>query len=490
MSTLKHLPIVLAGLIIHGMTSAQDCALDHSFEPANFVAGVFHSTNIQPDGKIVAGGFFFTDSIWDGKICRMHPDGSMDATFHAANVSGFILTTALQVDGKILAGGRIGNGPYNVERLLPDGASDPTFDPGSGANHDSIPFQSAVHTIALQDDGKILIGGGFTSYNGIPRKGIARLHPDGSLDTSFDPGSGVENVWGTGEVTSVAIQPDDGKIIVGGGFSSFNGTPRNGIARLHPDGSLDTSFNHPWSGAALFCIAIQPEDNKILCGGLTYFGESLASLTRLNPDGSLDEGFMDGLDITNFDAPETITSIALQPNDGKIIVGGRFTSYSGTTRNGIARLHPNGSLDMGFDPGSGLEFANDPTNSLVYSIALQPTDGKVVIGGAFDTYNGTDRMGIARLHHEGTTGFANLDQVGMGPYPNPTSGVITLLWPSQPQARELVVFDATGRLVITQSMANVFGPVTLDMSDASHGVYTLQVLFADGSRTVERVMKE
>jgi uncharacterized delta-60 repeat protein len=160
--------------------------------------------------------------------------------------------------------------------------------------------------------------------------GIARLNADGSLDSSFNPGTGV---W-YGAVYSVALQPD-GKVLIGGNFTSVNGTNRNRVARLNANGSLDSSFN-PGTGVS---------------------GQVL--------------------------------SIALQ-SDGKVLIGGLFTSVNGTNRNNIARLNANGSLDGSFNPGTG---ANGP----VGSIALQP-DGKVFIGGDFTTVNGVVRPRVARLY--------------------------------------------------------------------------------------------
>ena len=89
----------------------------------------------------------------------------------------------------------------------------------------------------MQSDGKIIIGGSFTSYDGIGRNSIARLNADGSLDIGFNPGTGANN-----PVHSITLQPD-GKIIIGGDFTNYNGTGRNRVARLNTDGSLDTGFN-------------------------------------------------------------------------------------------------------------------------------------------------------------------------------------------------------------------------------------------------------
>jgi uncharacterized delta-60 repeat protein len=223
-----------------------------------------------------------------------------------------------------------------------DGSNDLSFNAdkinlGDGPN-------STIQTTAIQADGKIIIGGFFTSYNGTAINRIARLNADGSLDTGFNPGMGANNT-----ITTTAIQAD-GKIIIGGGFTSYNGTAINLIARLNADGSLDTSFN-PGTGAnsAITTTAIQA-DGKIIIGGAftSYNGTAINRIARLNADGSLDTGFNPGMGANN-----TISTTAIQA-DGKIIIGGAFTSYNGTVaRNRIARLNADGSLDTGFNPGTG-----------------------------------------------------------------------------------------------------------------------------------------
>src|SRR5690606_32753107 len=139
-------------------------------------------------------------------------------------------------------------------------------------------FNNVINSMSIQDDGKIIVGGNFTSYDGTARNRIARLNTDGALDTAVEVGNGFNNV-----INSMSIQ-DDGKIIVGGNFTSYDGTARNRIARLNTDGSLDTSF-------------------------------------------VVGNGFNN-----------VINSMSIQ-DDGKIIVGGNFTSYDGTARNRIARLN-------------------------------------------------------------------------------------------------------------------------------------------------------
>jgi uncharacterized delta-60 repeat protein len=161
---------------------------------------------------------------------------------------------------------------------------------------------------------------------------LTRLNANGARDAGFE-----ESMGAVGEaptfVYAVAVQ-SDGKILVGGGFTAFKGANRNGIARLNANGSLDNGFN-PGAGT----------------------------------DGS-------------------VSSVALQ-RDGKVLIGGSFTSVNGTNRNNIARLDANGSLDSSFDPGTGAD-------GIVRSIVLQP-DGKVLIGDEFTTVNGVVRLQVARL---------------------------------------------------------------------------------------------
>ncbi|MEZ4947520.1 MAG: T9SS type A sorting domain-containing protein [Cyclobacteriaceae bacterium] len=258
-------------------------------------------------------------------------------------------------------------------------SSDPGFGHGDGPNE-------PIGAIAIQPDGKILMGGGFSSYNGTLVNGITRLNTDGTLDSSFDSGFGTYK-----SVNDIVVQPD-GKILVGGGFNGYNKVPRNGIARINMDGSIDETFD-PGSGASsgISAIALQP-DSKVLIGGtfLFYDDTPVVRIARLNSDGSLDESFDTGL---WKGANYWVHSIALQP-DGKVLIGGEFTTINGVTRNRMARLNSDGSLDETFNPGLG-------TSGSVYTIALQ-SDGKIMIGGSFFSYNGTNIFNIARLNSDGS----------------------------------------------------------------------------------------
>jgi uncharacterized delta-60 repeat protein len=215
----------------------------------------------------------------------------------------------------------------------------------------------------------------------------------GDLD-SLDPAIGGFSVQGTAAVYATAVQRD-GKIIIGGAFTSVLGVPRNDVARLNADGTLDPSFNLNLDTrvAEVDAVALQP-DGKVLLGGVGVSGASF--IARFNVDGMLDAGF-------DPKPNGTVYSIAVQA-DGKVVLGGFFTTLqpngaaTASARNYVARVNADGTLDAGFDPNAAL---------YVYSVAVQP-DKKVLLGGLFQSLqpNGaataTARHYVARVNADGT----------------------------------------------------------------------------------------
>ena len=207
-----------------------------------------------------------------------------------------------------------------------------------------------MYVVVVQPDGKILIGGGFTtlSPNGGPpvtRNHIARLNPDGTLDNDFDPNA-------NDFVYAIAVQAD-GKILAGGAFNGANsigGQTRNRIARLDPVSGLADSFN-PNADSEVFSITVQA-DGKILAGGDFGIigGETRNGIARLDPTTGLADSFDPNATIGA--GIPAVLSIVVQA-DGKILVGGFFLSIGGHSRNGIARLDPTTGLADSFDPQAG-----------------------------------------------------------------------------------------------------------------------------------------
>jgi uncharacterized delta-60 repeat protein len=278
------------------------------------------------------------------------------------NANGNVNAVVVQPDGKILIGGNFtmlspnGGAPVTrnrIARLNPDGTLDAAFNP----NADGV-----VYAIAVQADGKILVGGAFTNISVQNRNHIARLNPTGTLD-AFNPNAN-DIVW------SIAVQTD-GKILAGGFFTSIGGQTRNHIARLDPTTSQADSFD-PNANDNVYSIVVQP-GGKILAGGQfnTIGGQTRNRIARLDPI----TGLADSVDPS---ADGVVWSIAIQA-DGKILAGGIFTSIGGQTRNRIARLDPTSGLADSFDPNA---------NGEVYAIAVQQ-DGKILAGGQFNGANST-----------------------------------------------------------------------------------------------------
>ncbi len=292
-----------------------------------------------------------------------------------------VYAIAVQRDGKVVVGGQFvsfnGKECKYIARLNNDGTLDESFNSGSG-------FNNPVRTLSIQPDGKIIVGGQFTSYNGSEQNHIIRLNSDGTKDESFNVGSSFNDI-----VYATVVQPD-GKIIAGGKFTNFNGTWQNNVARLNTDGTIDLVF-YPEKGLndIVFALALQ-EDGKVLAGGVftVFNGNPVNHLIRLNSDGKADISFNSGAGFDN-----EVRAISVD-GDNKIIAGGYFTTYNGKTSNHIVRINSNGSIDESFKSGSGF-------NGSVLAISVL-TDNRIIAGGFYTTYNGTERKNLARLNADGT----------------------------------------------------------------------------------------
>lgn len=348
------------------------------------VDGIVQAIALLPGGTgqlLIAGEFNSVGGEAHRGIARIGASGNVDATFRT-NTNGIVNSVAVGSDGSSVIGGifsQVNGTPRNgIAKLDENGAivTPTAFDPGAGADN-------VIYSVALQEDGKILIGGLFSTVQGQPRSRIARLNANGSLDTGFNPTA--DNA-----VYSIAVQPD-GRILVAGNFTSIAGTTVNRVARLNANGTIDAGFD-PGDGAngRVAALALQP-DGKILLGG--YFtqvdGTNHSRIARLAANGSLDTGFNTGTG-----ANDNILTLALQ-TDGKILIGGLFTNFNGTSLNRFARLNSNGGLDNTFDAGTG---ADDEVSAL----ALQP-DGNILIGGNFATFDGGAHPFLVRFGNDAAT---------------------------------------------------------------------------------------
>ncbi|MDZ7319978.1 MAG: cohesin domain-containing protein [candidate division KSB1 bacterium] len=348
-----------------------DSSINGNFKPGMGAGGVIFSTLAQPDGRILIGGNFTTvNGIPRRSIARLNRNGTLDTQFTPGTGDGWVQSMLLQPDGKVIVGFMEKAAPGNLKimRLNQDGSLD------TGFNVYTSCCGGIIYAVALQPDGKILVGGYFGNA-------IVRLNSDGSLDTSFNLGVSVN--W----VRAIAIQ-SDGKILIGGNLGTGN------IARLNSNGTLDTGFNpNPGANAQVTSIGIADNGQVLISGSFSQVNNvNRKCIARLNSDGSLDSNFAPNISDANCD----VRSLATQP-DGKILLGGQFTQIDGVNHNNIARLNNDGTLDAGFNPGSG---ANGMVNAVVVQL-----DDKVLIGGEFTNVNGQTAKGIMRLDPDGSTSW-------------------------------------------------------------------------------------
>ncbi len=392
-------PVQVASVVLPGGTGDVDSLnLGIPIGPASAV----FCTTIQPDGKIILAGLF--SQVLDvarNNIARLNADGTLDTNFDP-NANGEVDSVAVQADGKVLLTGFFTSLSPNsgtavtrnrIARLNADGSIDTGFNPSA---------DNGVYGLAFQADGKVVINGAFTqlSPNGgaaVTRNRIARLNMDGTVDSGFNPNA-------NSTVDSIAFQTD-GKMLIGGSFTSLspNGGPavsRIGIARLNTDGTVDGGFTPGVNGVVL-SVAVQPNGMVLFGGGFTQLTPSTGAvlarngIARLNADGTADTGF-------DPNANGEVLSMAVQ-TDGKVLLGGGFTSFKpnggvSVSRYCAARLNADGTVDGTFNPNAF---------GYVFSVAGQ-ADGKVLLGGSFSSLYpnvGTvvSRSSFARLYNDAAT---------------------------------------------------------------------------------------
>lgn len=401
------------GATLLGQTNSRMILQEASFSNAGsytvIVSNSFGVTTSPPAELIVMAAPGHSGSLAGETVGDFGADGAVLAITH-------------QADGKTLIGGRFtdvhGVARNDIARLHADGTVDLNFDIGSGVAGSGPVF---VNALALQSDGKVVVAGRFLSVNGVDRTNIARLMPDGGVDSSF-----VAAV-AQGPISALLVQ-GDGRIIIGGQFSYFSGSWYENVTRLNQNGSLDASFNpRPnflvyalaqklngdivMAGAAkifsqevlgivssngiwrsfgitanrpVHGVSVLPDDTLLVAGAFTNLaGVSRSRVARLGTNGLVLSNVWQDVRISG-----DVRAI-LRLNCGKVVIGGVFTNINGTRRFGIARLNEDGSLDESYSPGSG-------TDGGVFVLS-QHSDGRVMCGGEFSQINHSPRNCLARL---------------------------------------------------------------------------------------------
>lgn len=376
---------------------------DTSFNPATINGNVF-ALALQSDGQIVVGGDFTTvGSSPAGHLARLNGvDGTLDKAFinGYAGANAAVNTVVCQTDGRILIGGAFTsvNG-YNrnfLGRLMTDGTVDTSFNPGPGADNVVNAMAEDFAVSGTNVVRKIYVGGAFSQIEDNASQGIVRLNNDSSVDYGFNTGSGVD-----GQIYAIAVYPTNsvyaGKVLIGGSFSAYNGVGITNLARLNADGTLDTTFNVGMGSGpngSVRALSVQTSGQVLVGGSFGSFnGTTANNLVRLNTDGTLDTSFATAI---GSGANSDVEALFTQP-DNRIVAVGQFTQFNGVTRNHITRLMPTGAIDPTINFGRG-------ANGDVDAVVGQPADGKLVIGGAFTQYDNQPHAGIVRIYGGSETG--------------------------------------------------------------------------------------
>ena len=356
----------------------QRLVVDPTFTPS--INGAVNIMKVLPDQKIMIAGYFkMIDGQTRSSIARLNADGTLDPTFNAnlSTRTGLtdqvdIRSMTVQPDGKILIAGRIfSNSDIYVERVLrlnSDGSPDPTLTTIPQADFDGVVFDAQQ-----MPNGKILVGGYFTSANGNARANIIRYNSNGSFDPTF-------NVVLNEECSDIVLQPD-GKYVIAGWFSAVNGIPQTGLTRFNTDDSIDTSFNAPNNLPG----NSQKRFNRIYLqnDGSMYGVYSHATgnfIYHLNADGSIRKQF-DTQIATGYWKGDMKT----QPN-GKTLVAGEFRDYSSTNSvsEDFNRFMPDGSHDGSLDRWFFTTNGGPPLDYPVTAKSIEITaEGKILVGGQY-----------------------------------------------------------------------------------------------------------
>lgn len=483
---------ILSALLLFNSLSAQTFRLDSTFGNAGVVISPSPNSSeikdiaAQPDGRIVAAGYEDNMGEYHFRIARYNSNGTLDPAFGTGGIvktnigsSDMAYSVALQADGKIIVGGNYlvsVSPPFEYHSTLvrynTDGSLDNTFGSTGIVKTAIHSAEDGIASIALQDDGKIVAGG----YAG-NKILLMRYNTDGTLDNTF--GSGGVTLTAIGSEASaykLKIQPD-GKIVLAG-TSGTNGNYTFSLVRYISDGTLDTSFGSGGITLTDFdssaydighCIALDT-DGKVIVAG--FSGSSLA-MARYDSDGTLDAGFASGGKFTSTDLPGA-TGLVIQ-RDGKYIVAGNvMTNDYGWD---ITRLTPGGIVDTTFG-NMGTVLLNLQTgNDYVQCMTLLPNDKIVAAGSSRESSTQPASFTLIRFFFDINSVPELYRGINASFIPNPFSDRVTLL--TSPSLLNngvltLQLFNMLGEEIMQHVITHPEMP--FDLSFFPKGLYSFQVL--------------
>jgi len=364
-------------------TFAQSLILDTAFPVGGGANGAIHAVELTPNGKVLLGGSFLTYGGVSGKgLVRTLANGNRDGSFSVGTgVDTRIQELKALPNGKVYLGGAFGSYQGvthgNFLRIDTSGAADPSFAIGTG-------FNNEITGLDAYTNGNVLVGGFFNRLQGNLISQPVKLLANGQRDTTF-------NVGGTGTnqlIEVIRIQPDD-KVLIGGTVTLYNGQTVGRLFRIHPNGQLDTTFRiGSGFGGPVLAIDLTSDGRIVVGGGFTTFnGQSINRIVRLMPDGALDSSFTPGLGVNS-----TLRALKVQKN-GNTFIGGDFTTVNGLPSDRVAILDQFGGLLF---PSASCASSNGTIHSVI-----ELPDSSLIIGGVFSQIGGIATGRVARLTANG-----------------------------------------------------------------------------------------
>lgn len=464
--------VVLLAVVLGSLPAwAQSSGIDPTFPPvqATFVVNgtvspAFVSDVVrQADGKYIIGGDFTAiNGVPAAYLARLEANGTVDAAFTAASAAnGPVTSLALQPDGRLLVGGTfttLGGSPRALlGRLLASGAPDPTFAPYTPATTAGM----SVGKVLVQPDGQVLLCGLFNLRGaGFASQRIARLNGStGQYDTSFEYTLPTPDT----SPSTILLQPD-GYVVVGGSGPSYRRAAM--LARLKPDGTVDGTFAGLESTytSELNTLALD-NTGKIYAGGMFQNGPGNAFVRRYLPNGTIDNSF--AYYQTNAQTVLYVKALAVQPN-GRVLVG----------HGAAERVQPGGSADASFLAG---------ISGTIRHFLVQPDGAIMIAGRALTGTSAAGSVGLLRVLDANVLHTApSAAQARTAAWPVPAHNILYLSLDATSCPQRVQLLDALGRTVRTLNQPTA--TATLPVEGLPAGTYLVQVDYAAADPVVQRIV--
>jgi uncharacterized delta-60 repeat protein len=394
------------------------------------LTGQTQNYNYDPD---ISPSYNITGAIDNENVYT----GGVTGGINTAPISGYVFKTHYYEDGKILMGGFFTGYTYSgvtynrrsIVRINKDGSVDDSFQIGTGFYDATNSQKGIIYGLLVDENKKIYVGGFFTDYNGTSIGKIVRLNDDGTIDNTFVSGTGFDSPFPT--FTAVWNMKFSsfysGKIYVMGYWTTYNGNgATRSIIRLNSDGTMDTSFASSNTTAQVLDIA-EDYDGKlyVLHSGTNIGGATgINRISKLNTNGTRDSSFNQGTGMNSY-----AMQIMFDYKRDLVVIGGLQTTYKGVPTGKIFKVKPNGDRDTSFNSGTGFVVSSGYTWE--HSAMYEDNQNRIIVAGPFVSYRGNTRQGLFRIYPDGS--FDNtFNRMGELGYINNETNLVTRAFDIKP----------------------------------------------------------